>query len=233
MLFSDRVSAGKLLAEELVRRQSRLSDEIKALPVVVVALPRGGAPVAQEVARRLSAPLEIIAAKKLPFPNEPEYAMGAVSSEGVVVLNAGIPHSPDWKAYVERESEKLLSSTKERESRFYRLAGTERTSFEGKLVIVIDDGVATGMTAACALKTAKRRGARHIIMAAPVMSQESVRLLSKYADEVISLRVPELFNSVGQHYLNFEQTTDQEVVTAMRNASHHVKPASGSANLFI
>lgn len=77
------------------------------------------------------------------------------------------------------------------------------------------------------------KGGQYLIMAAPVMSQESVHLLSKYADQVISLRVPELFNSVGQHYLNFEQTTDQEVVTAMRNASHHVKPASGSANLFI
>ncbi|PZM84122.1 MAG: hypothetical protein DKT66_05635 [Candidatus Melainabacteria bacterium] len=230
MLFSDRVSAGKLLAEEVVRRLSRLSDKTRALPVVVVALPRGGAPVAYEVARRLSAPLEIIAAKKLPFPNEPEYAMGAVSSEGVVVLNASIPHSPDWKAYVERESQKLLASTKERENRFYELSGTERKTFENKVVIVIDDGVATGMTAACALKTAKQRGATHLIMAAPVMSQESVRLLSKYADEVISLRVPALFNSVGQHYLNFEQTTDQEVVTAMRNASHQLKPTWGLAN---
>ncbi|MBA3858847.1 MAG: hypothetical protein C0507_18235 [Cyanobacteria bacterium PR.3.49] len=230
MLFKDRASAGKLLAEELVRSLSNQSERIKSLPVVIVALPRGGAPVALQVACRFSAPLEIIAAKKLPYPNEPEYAMGAVSSEGVVILNRDIPHTGQWKAYVEQQSENLLVNTRERENYFYKLAGRERATFENKVVIVVDDGVATGMTAACALQTARKRGARFVVMAAPVMSIESFNLLRKYADEVVALRVPSMFNSVGQHYLSFDQTKDEEVVAAMRNTTRFGNPAAGKAN---
>lgn len=230
MLFTDRTAAGKMLAEELVRSLSTLNEGVKSLPVVVVALPRGGAPVALQVARRFHAPLEIISAKKLPFPNEPEYAMGAVSSDGVVVLSGGIPHGAPWKQYVQKQSEILLSSTSERENKFYELTGRAKASFKDKLVIVVDDGVATGMTAACALQTARNRGAKYLIMASPVMSIESVDLLKKYADRVIALRIPSVFHSVGQHYLNFVQTSDQEVIEAMRQGGKFESPASGLAN---
>lgn len=216
-MFSNRTTAGRQLADELERYLSgkRNFDRSKLL---VVGLPRGGVPIALEVALRFSCPIDIIAAKKLPLPGQPEYAIGAVSSDGVVVLNPEVAKSEHLKKYIASEREQLLRHTKESESRLYQSAGYAPSSFKDKTVIIVDDGIATGMTALAAAETAQRRGAKSIILAAPVMSLESYKQLRTHCNEVIALDIPRSFVAVGHHYEDFEQTSDDEVVRALRES---------------
>lgn len=220
MRFSNRQSAGNQLAERLIQYLDR-SGVTTPNNTLVVGLPRGGVPVAYEVARRLNCELDIIVSKKLPFPDQPEFAIGAVSSDGIVVLNPDIPDNSEWQRYVEMERVRLLGQTVAIENRFYELSGRQRkTNYKDKVVIVIDDGVATGMTAIAALETAHDRGAGIIIAAAPVMSRDSYLELSRHSDGVVACEVPEIFQSVGLHYDDFKQTTDDEVVAALRQSSN-------------
>lgn len=215
-MFENRTKAGGQLAKKLWDQFA--SKELATSNVLVVGLPRGGVPVALEVARRFSCPLEIIVSKKLAYPRQPEFAIGAVSSDGLVVISPDLPHEPDWEQYVEEQCQKLLEKTAKTEREFYQAAGRERSSFKDKVVIVVDDGVATGMTAMAAVDTARNRGATKVIMAAPVMSTESFYDLGPRCDDVVAISVPKTFLSVGQHYLDFGQTSDQEVVNALRSS---------------
>lgn len=218
MTFRDRTAAGQELAVKLAEfvGQSNPAD------FVIAGLPRGGVTVALEIARRLQLPLDILTAKKLPFPGQPEYAIGAVSSDGVVVLSPEISHLEQWQNYVEEQRQILLRRTRELEDKLYSLANCQPTSMIDKTVILVDDGIATGMTALAAIESAKRRGAKQIILASPVMSKESYRAFSSDC-RVLALSVPEEFGSVGQHYLNFTQLTDEEVISALRDASQFAK----------
>ncbi|MBA3859485.1 MAG: phosphoribosyltransferase [Cyanobacteria bacterium PR.3.49] len=219
MFFNDRVDAGKKLALKLEQYASSLLEKAKQSEVLVVGLPRGGVPVALEVARRFKCPLEIIVAKKLPFPNQPEYAIGAVSSGGIVVLSPDIPQSKSWREYIEQQKRQLLATTQRREDEFYVLAGRHRSSFEDKIVIIVDDGVATGMTAMAAIEAARQRGARSVILAAPVMSRESFNQLQLICDDVVAAYRPEVFNAVAEHYLEFLPTSNDEVVKALAESN--------------
>jgi putative phosphoribosyl transferase len=219
MLFLNRSQAGKELAEKLDQFLSSKGAPIKRSNLLVVGLPRGGVPVALEVARKFGCSLEIIVAKKLPFPGQPEYAIGAVSSDGVVILNPDIPQDKEWNFYIEQQREALLKSTVEIEKEFYELAGCTKSSFQDKTVIVVDDGIATGMTAIAALESAHLRGAEHTIIAAPVMGAEIYDRLRSHCDCVVAVSVPQEFRAVGQFYLNFDQTTNEEVVSALRESS--------------
>jgi len=187
--------------------------------MIVVGLPRGEVPVALQVARKFRCSLEVIVSKKLPFPGQPEYGIGAVSSDGVVALNPDLPQDQNWQSYIEDQREILLSRTKVLEGQFYQLAGRTAASFRDKIVIVVDDGVATGMTAIAAVDTARRRGAKLVFMAAPVMSCESYRQLRSHCDDVITINVPVEFYAVGQFYLDFTQTSDEAVVSALSESS--------------
>lgn len=215
-MFENRTAAGKQLAKKLEQCWSRQRALYERSKLLVVGLPRGGVPVALEVAREFRCPLEVIVAKKLPCPDQPEYAIGAVSSDGIVILNPDLPEDPQWKSYIDEQRQKLLQLTMNLEKTFYVPANNEQSSFKDKVVIVVDDGVATGMTAIAALKTARKRGALRTVMAAPVMSSESYRELHSYCDEVVAISVPENFVAVGQHYLDFEPTSNEEVVAALR-----------------
>lgn len=220
MSFTDRHVAGCQLGEKLIQYFHGQGIENISDNVVVVGLPRGGVPVALEVARKLKCPLDIIVSKKLPYPRQPEYAIGAVSSDGIVVLSPDIPESIEWQNYVEEERRRLLAQTVNIENRYYQLSGRKRcTEYKNKIVVVVDDGVATGMTAIAALKTARHRGAGTIIAAAPVMSSESYSDLGGYCDGVVACDVPPIFQSVGQHYDKFEPTSDDEVVFALRGSA--------------
>lgn len=221
MIFANRTQAGVLLAEE-IQVHLRRHGMVDPTKVAVVGLPRGGVPVALEVARKIGCPIEIIASKKLPFPGQPEYAIGAVSSDGVVVLNPDIGRTAEWNNYIEEQRRLLLDRTKQVENEFYRLAGIKPTSFKDKTVILVDDGIATGMTALAAVETARRRGAQHVILAAPVMSHDSYSELSRFCS-VITLSVPREFQSVGLHYSDFTQTTNDEVLKALVEASRFGK----------
>ncbi len=232
MLFRNRADAGRKLAIRVDQYLFGLSKEARQADVIVVGLPRGGVPVALEVARRFCCPLEIIVAKKLPYPNQPEYAIGAVCPGGVVVLSPDIPETKSWKDYIEAQKRELISSTQRREDEYYMLAGKFRGSFEEKLVIIVDDGVATGMTALAAIELAKQRGAAKVILAAPVMSKESYKELRSHCDGVVTVYVPEVFNAVGEHYAEFLPTSNEEVVKAMIEANQfHNCPSPGRSEM--
>jgi putative phosphoribosyl transferase len=202
-VFADREEAGRLLAGELGRFVGR--DD-----VVVLGLPRGGVPVAAEVARALGVPLDVLVVRKLGAPGQEELAIGAIGEGGVRVLNAGVVQSlglreEDIDRIAVREEREL-----ERRVAAYR-GGHEGLDVAGKTVIVVDDGVATGATMRAGLQALRAMGAAKIVAAAPVGAGDSVAGLERDADEVVVLEVPEWFNAVGQWYENFGQTTDEEV----------------------
>ena len=202
-VFADRAEAGKILAGELGKYAGR--DD-----VVVLGLPRGGVPVAAEVARALRAPLDVLVVRKLGALGQEELAIGAIGEGGVRVLNAGLVRSlglgdEEVERIVAREEREL-----QRRVALYR-GGHEARGLQGKKVIVVDDGVATGATMRAGLQALRVMGAGTIIAAAPVGAADSVAAVAREADEAVVLEVPEWFRSVGQWYADFGQTTDDEV----------------------
>jgi putative phosphoribosyl transferase len=201
--FTDRAAAGAALARALQRRSLQP-------PLLVLALPRGGVPVAYEVARALHAPLDVMPVRKIPLPGEPELAIGAIAGD-VVVREEGLARQiPDFEEVfgqgVARERRELL-----RREEAYR-AGLAALALKGKTVIVIDDGLATGSTMLAALRAARQMGAARIIAAAPVASQEAATLVAAEADEVVMLKIPPALFSIGAWYEDFEQLEDAEVI---------------------
>jgi putative phosphoribosyl transferase len=206
-MFKNRVEAGEFLGNAL----SHLADE----DVVVLGLPRGGVPVAREVARELAAPLEVIVVRKLGVPDQPELAMGAVGEGDVsfidwgVVMAAGVTGAQLTKV-IRREREIL-----ERRSRLLR-GDPKHMDLSGRIVVIVDDGMATGSTVKAAVRVARALGAARVIVAAPVAPAETVDDLRSLADAVVVLETPKPFYAIGQFYDDFSQTTDSEVVAALR-----------------
>jgi putative phosphoribosyl transferase len=208
--FVDRADAGWRLAERLERFRDR--------DPVVLGLPRGGVPVAYQVARSLDAPLDVIVVRKIGVPYQPEVAMGAIGEDGIRVLDprvlsqCGVTES-EFAAVERREREVL-----EARLRRYR-RGRERIDLTDRVAIVVDDGVATGSTARVACRIARRLGAARVVLAVPVGPRETLRTLSE-ADEVVAVSEPEDFTAVGRHYLDFSPTTDDEVIVLLDRATH-------------
>jgi putative phosphoribosyl transferase len=206
--FSDRREAGVELASKL-RQYAGRND------VVVLALPRGGVPVAFEVAESLDAPLDIFLVRKLGMPGHPEYAMGAIASGGVRVLSEevvrayGIPQSAiDIIAH--KEQEEL-----ERREREYR-RGAALTDLRDRIVILVDDGLATGSTMKAAVQAVRQHGPARVVVAVPVGAPSTCEEFADVTDETVCARTPEPFSAVGQWYRDFSQTTDEEVQTLLR-----------------
>lgn len=199
MLFRDRQQAGRVLAEHL-------SEYRDAPEAVVLGIPRGGVVVAAEVARELHLPLDIAVAAKIGAPSNPEYAIGAVAPDGEVSVNPSAGISPD-------DVRRLAAPAHEKVQRYMSsLRGSdEPVEISGKTIILVDDGLATGLTARAAVDWLKRQGAAHVVLAVPVAPPSSVDLLSRHADEVIAVQTPEAFFAVGQFYEQFGQTEDDEV----------------------
>ncbi|HUA95267.1 MAG TPA: alpha/beta family hydrolase [Acidimicrobiales bacterium] len=216
MPFRDRTDAGRQLADRLVH----VGDN-----PVVLGLPRGGVPVAAEVARQLGAPLDVILVRKLGVPYQPELAMGAVGEGGVRVLNqevldlAGV--RSDALASVEARAKEEITR------RALRLRGSRHPiPLAGRTAIVVDDGIATGSTAEAACLVARAHGAACVILAVPVAPPASVARLRSIADEVICLEMPEHMLAIGQWYDDFSQTTDEEVAELLQRwADGDVQPA--------
>lgn len=188
---------------------------------VVVGLPRGGVPVAYVVARALGAPLDVIVVRKLGVPSQPELGMGAVAEGGVRVVNEPVVRqarvSPEELAAVAaRECAEL-----ERRARRFR-GNRPRVPLAGRLVIVVDDGLATGSTAAAACRVLRADGATRVVLAVPVAVQETVARLRREADEVVCLETPRRFLAVGAHYADFSQTSDEHVSALLDDASRPV-----------
>lgn len=217
MRFANRADAGKQLAEQLSKIFA--AESIDGSDLVVVGLPRGGVPVALEVAKRFRCPLDIIVSKKLPYPGLPEFAIGAVSSKGVIAVSPDVPDDQNWKAYIDEQSKHLLQRTRALEQEYYNLSGCSPCEFENKTVVIVDDGIATGMTAVAAVETARQQGAGKTIIAAPVMSKDSFSELSNYCDKIVAVYVPDQFRAVGVFYADFNQCTNEEVVSALRSAN--------------
>jgi putative phosphoribosyl transferase len=210
-LFADRTEAGRLLAEPLVAMW--LSHP------VVLALPRGGVPVGAEIARRLHAPLDIVFVRKLGAPEQPELAVGAVAdgSDPEIVLNAELVATLDLSEdYIAAAAKRELATIERRRREWSPLRPT--VDLADRALIVVDDGVATGMTMQAALRQLKRREPARLIAAAPVASREAVAMLEGEADDVVCLSVPRRFGSVGSFYRSFLQVTDAEVAALLRAA---------------
>ncbi|MFJ8883877.1 phosphoribosyltransferase family protein [Streptomyces sp. NPDC102402] len=206
MLFTDRTDAGRRLAQALGHLETRRP--------VVLGLPRGGVPVAYEVARALGAPLDVIVVRKLGVPSHPELGFGAIGEGGVrvvsdeIVRHAGVREKD--LASVERAEEAELL----RRARAYR-EGRPRLALKGRAVVVVDDGVATGATARAACQVVRAQGAAHVVLAVPVASPDAAARLREDVDEVVCLSTPGLFSAVGEWYRDFSQTSDEEVVALL------------------
>ncbi|MFN8035472.1 MAG: phosphoribosyltransferase family protein [Acidimicrobiia bacterium] len=214
-IFRDRADAGRALAARL----ETLRDEHP----IVLGLPRGGVPVAAEVAAALDAPLDVIIVRKLGVPSQPELGMGAIGEEGVRVLNerivaqAGV--SPRQLADVEaREHAEAL-----RRAQAFR-RGHPMIELRDRTVVIVDDGLATGGTARAAIAVARAHGAGRVVLAVPVAPPDTADALAKDADEVVALEMPGHFFAIGQWYRDFTQTRDDEVIALLDEArARHVR----------
>jgi len=218
MRFRDRREAGRLLAQRLSAYKGRAD-------LLVLALPRGGVPVAFEVARELEAPLDVLLVRKLGLPGHEELAIGAVATGGIRILDEdllaqfGISEAM-LGLIVEREQRELL-----RREQAYRGAAPPR-DVRGKTVIVVDDGLATGSSMRAAALALRQRAPARLVVAVPVAPPSSCAALREQADDVVCARTPEPFAAVGQWYEDFGQTSDEEVCQLLALAAERAKLGS-------
>lgn len=216
MMFRDRRHAGQVLARALARYADRPG-------VIVLALPRGGVPVGFEVARALGAPLDVFVVRKLGFPGNDEYAMGAIASGGARVIDEALLRQAGVSpAAVERVVQQEERELRRRE-RAYR-GDLPPVELAGRTAILVDDGLATGSSMRAAVKALRGRGAGRIVVAVPVGPADTVRQLARLADDVICVAMPEPFLAVGRFYERFDQTTDEEVLAFLRQSQAGQRP---------
>jgi len=207
-MFADRTEAGRRLAALLRERE--------VTPDIVLAVPRGGLPVGRAVADEFDVPLDIVAAKKLGAPGNPELAIGAVAHDGSSWLNEDlVVRLGVDDTYVERERERAAETALEKVER-YR-AGRPPLDLAGKRVVVVDDGVATGATTRACLRAVRNTGADRVTLAVPVGPPDSIRELESEADEVVCVERPRAFGAVGQFYRQFGQVTDEEAMAYLES----------------
>jgi len=215
--FSNRIEAGRELAEKLDKYAGRED-------VIVLGLPRGGVPVAYEVAKRLHVPLDVFIVRKLGVPGFEELAAGAIASGGVRVLNEdvmrAIPYADEAiEAVTAKETAEL-----ERREQIYR-EGRPPPELRDRVVILVDDGLATGATMRAAVKALRERVVATIVVAVPVAPPDTCHEVEQLADETICLSTPPFFQAVGQYYEDFSQTTDDEVRDLLTSAAQEISQA--------
>lgn len=221
LIFDDRVDAGQQLATRL--QQEGIDGE-----AIVFGLPRGGVPVAVEVAKALNAPVDVLLVRKIGAPFNPELAVGSIAMGGVMVHNRwiidqlGLDDS-DLAPIVERERAEL-----ERRERTYR-GDRPWPELEGKTVILVDDGAATGATMRAAVAAVKTLGPKRVVVALPTSSAEAADRLAAVADDVVVLSIPEPYFAVGHYYRDFGQVSDDEVCAALASSARNEPPASGAS----
>jgi len=209
VIFADRIDAGERLAKSLMR--------LAGSECVVLAIPRGGVIVGEVIARELGAPLDVVVPRKIGAPGNPELAIGAVAP-GIRVLDPRMVGALGvTDRYLEREIAEQEAEI-ERRQHAYR-GGRPPQPVEGRVAIVVDDGVATGSTAVAALRWARARGAERVVLAVPVAPPQSLERLRAEADEVVVLETPQPFLAVGEWYRDFDQTTDAQVVSALARSA--------------
>ncbi len=222
MIFEDRHDAGIQLAQELLRFEDR--------DPAVLALPRGGVPVAFEVARALDAPLDLVLVRKIGTPMQPELAAGAVVDGGAmefvrnedVIAAARIPES-----WLREQAVRELAEI-ERRRRLY-VGGRARVPIDGRTAIVVDDGIATGATTRAALRAVRRRHPKQLVLAVPVAPEETLAALRAEVDEVVCLATPHPFGAIGRFYRDFRQLEDDEVRELLARAERPSERAPDDA----
>lgn len=209
MIFQDRTDAGRKLAQELMKYKNG--------NVIVCALPRGGVVTGYEVARALKAPLEVLVVRKIGAPWNPELGIGAIAPDGKAffdmrtIASYEIPKA-QISDIIEKEKDEI-----ERREQLYR-KGRPFPNLNGKTVILVDDGLATGYTAKVGLISLRSRNPAKLILAIPVCAPDSAQMLAREADEVVCLYSPRDFGAVGRFYMDFSQTTDREVIELLQDA---------------
>ena len=217
LLFRNRVDAGRKLAAAL--------SQFKGKDVVVLGIPRGGVVVANEVAKALGAPLDVVVTRKIEAPGEPEYALGAVTQDGEVILDPqaveSIGASPDYlDGQVRRKREEV------RERLESLRADVPYPKLEGKIVIIVDDGIATGSSMGAAVISVKKRGPKEMVVAVPVAPAEAKEALVGEGAEVFCLATPGSFFAIGEFYADFGQVEDLEVKRILDESASRLKPGS-------
>jgi len=218
MLFRDRGEAGQRLAEKLTHYADRRD-------VLVLALPRGGVPVAYEVAKALHAPLDVFLVRKLGVPGHEELAMGAIASGGVRVMNESVMNALDVPHELVEEVTQQEQQELDRRERAYR-DDRPPVDVRGRTVILIDDGLATGSTMRAAVEALRRQRPDHIVVAVPVGAASTCDDFRALADEVVCAETPEPFRAVGLWYDDFSQTSDTEVYELLAHAGDVYSPSS-------
>ncbi len=208
-MFTDRFAAGRDLG--------RMLTNLRLTSPVVIALPRGGVPVAWEVASILDAPMDVLIVRKLGAPFQPEFGFGAVGEQGVAIVDDHLRHR---LGISDVELDRIIAGQEaelQRRIQYYR-DGRDLPEIQGRSVILVDDGMATGSTARVAVAVLRKLGAARVIMAVPTASADAVRTLREVADEVVTVEEPVEFIAVGEHYQDFTQVTDEEVVRLLHTA---------------
>jgi putative phosphoribosyl transferase len=205
--FSNRIEAGRRLAESL--------KEFAGDGGVVLAIPRGGVVLGYEIAQKLHLELDVIVPRKLGAPNNPELAIGAVAEDGTAILDDNlVAYLGVNEEYIQQESERQKLEIKRR-LKLYR-QGAPPLSIKGRNVIVVDDGIATGSTMKAALASLRKQGVKKIVVSVPVGPPSTISELGRMADKVVCLYMPEYFEAIGQFYVDFSQTSDEEVIDLLR-----------------
>lgn len=209
MLFKDRVEAGKKLALAL--------SHLRGKDVVVLGIPRGGVVVANEVAGALGAPLDVVVTRKIEAPGEPEFALGAVTQDGDVIMDRAAAESLGASAaYLE---DQIRLKREEVKDRMDRLRGdSPYPALEGKVVVIVDDGIATGSSVSAAVISVKKRRPREVVVAVPVAPADAVQSLAEDGTKVVCLATPDTFLAIGEFYGDFEQVEDLEVKRILSEA---------------
>lgn len=205
-MFKDRYDAAMELALKL--------ENYKGRDGIVLAIPRGGVPIGYVIAKELGFPLEITLSKKIGHPNNPEYAIGSVSLDGLVINENVKDVSPE---YIHQEAARILQNLKTK-FKFY-MGDHEMSNLKNKTVIVVDDGIATGSTIMATVQSIRKMNPKEIIVASPVASPHSIKKLKEVADEIICLSVPQNFMGVGQFYYDFSQVEDEEVIQLLKEVN--------------
>jgi len=202
MRFLDRHDAGRQLAERLERYQDT--------DAIVLALPRGGVPVGYEVARTLAAPLDVLVARKLGAPGQPELGIGAIAPGGILVMSSQAPRVPGVTPEYVEDVTRRETIEMQRRMRLYR-SNRPAVNLQGRAVILVDDGLATGVTALAAVRSVRQQGAHCVVFAAPVCASQAIHTLVPELDHVLYVHAPDDMRAIGLWYDNFRQTTDEEV----------------------
>jgi len=209
MIFKDRLDAGEQLAKKLTKYKNNKD-------ALILAIPRGGLQIGNVLAKKLNLKLDIILTKKIGYPGNPEYAIGAVSLSGQSVNQDLITSGKVSQEYIDSQIKEIRTVLKQRYEQ-YR-GKTKPPSFKGKIVIITDDGIATGSTLLAAIELLKQEDVKKIVIAIPVGPPENVELLKKAADEVICLSTPLGFSALSQFYENFTQVEDEEAIALLKGA---------------